>query len=712
MLTEALKQTINATYKRVGETMAGFRRRRSQPMMIAAIARGLTSPAKACAVEAPTGTGKSLSYLVGAHAVAQDNQKKLLIVTATLQLQEQLLSKDVAAYLAASGISANVCVAKGRSRWACPRNMQQLTSNDDAQAALDLGEDAVSAVWPRKPRKGEPEKIARLFALLMDRKWNGDLDAPPETIDADLMPLLSTTTGGCSNAACKFYQGCPFVNARRAVREADIIVANQNLLIADIMMKRNGEEDSSGGVVLPPPQDCFVVVDEAHHLGPKAIEQGAARVHLSSAIKALGKCAGPARAAYACAGKQTIATLSLNEGLAHVEDLRKQLVAMQEMVRAAWPPDDKTMQWRATQGQIPDAWRDLAENLRIESGLLVKWFRAMRRLVHESASMAEALRERLGRELGIVQERIEAQAELWRLWAATDEESRAPRARWVTMAQDRTIQCHACGVSAAGLLRKRLFEKAAGVVLTSATLSAGGDFSWLGHSVGLPEDAECVSLPSPFDLPNQATVVIPALQALPGDFDGHVKEIADWLERKLPWAAGNLVIFTSKAKLDAVYAKLSPEHAECVLVQGVRSRAATLAEHKQRVGAGQGSTLFGLASMGEGIDLQGDLLSTCVITQIPFARPDDPVGATYAEWLESQNRNPFAEVSIPEATRLLVQYAGRLVRTETDTGQIVILDRRLVRQRYGKRMLNALPPYRRVIEPVPMATATHQETGQ
>jgi len=247
-------------------------------------------------------------------------------------------------------------------------------------------------------------------------------------------------------------------------------------------------------------------------------------------------------------------------------------------------------------------------------------------------------------------------------------------------------------------LRHRLFDQAAGVVLTSATLSAGGNFSWLASSVGLPAEAERISLPSPFDLQRQAAVVIPAITAVPNERDAHVAEITRWLKQSLDWTLGTLVLFTAKAKMEAVYAQLPPELQAQVLMQGTLSRKDMLKRHEEKIQAGQGSTLFGMQSMAEGTDLKGKLLETCVITQIPFAVPTDPVGATYAEWLQSQRRNPFAEVAVPDALRLLIQYCGRLIRTETDTGQIVILDRRLTTQRYGRQMLNALPPFRRVIE--------------
>lgn len=700
MLSDELKATINERYKRLAEKIPGFRRRRSQAQMIGALARGLTAPAHVVACESPTGTGKSFAYLIAAHAVAQAMEKKLLLVTHTVALQEQLCAKDIPLYLNAVGVEAKVSLVKGRGRYACWRNLHQLTNNDESQTAMDFGDEVGNAVWPRKPRPGEPEKIARLLALGQAGKWDGDIDAAPEPVDAPLQALLSTSAGGCSKTNCRFYHTCAFYTARRGVREADLIVTNASLLLSDLMLS-GGEEEGAGGVVLPKPSEYFVVVDEAHHLGSKAIEQFAASVHLESAMRSLGKSAGVVRAAFAAVGREKLAAHDVEEAVQNIESIRKSLLDLQHAITAQWIPDAKERQpqWRAPQGRIPQDWQQRAEALALDCKLARKWSRSLRRKVLESSDLAEAVRERMAREIGMFTERVEAQIELWAAWTQSDEDKHLPRARWVSLAGDNGLVCHASDVSAAAHLRKNLFEQAAGVALTSATLSAGGNFAWLARSLGLPEDAECVRLDSPFDLARQASVVIPALEALPNEFDAHVDEIARWIEDHLPRTGANLVLFTSKMKLKAVYDKLSEAVRERVQVQGDSPRPQMLAEHARRVAAGQGSTLFGTAALGEGLDLAGNLLTTVVITQVPFQVPTDPVSATYAEWLESQNRNPFAEVAIPDATRLLTQYAGRLVRTEQDTGQIVILDRRLVRQRYGKRMLDALPPFRRVIEP-------------
>jgi len=326
-----------------------------------------------------------------------------------------------------------------------------------------------------------------------------------------------------------------------------------------------------------------------------------------------------------------------------------------------------------------------------------RWLNAVRRAVVEMTDGGPT-QEALSRELGIALERLEKQARCWRSWAATDSDHAPPLARWVTLTGDQQLVCHASAVSAGGMLGAVLWGNASGVVMTSATLSAGGNFRGFADSVGLPDDAVCLSLPSPFDLASQARLEIPAMRTLPEAREAHAEEISEWLADNLDWDTGNLVLFTSRAKLDRVLQKLPIAHVRKVRAQGSLGKSQLVAEHCADIEAGKGSTLFGLASFGEGLDLPGKLCETVVITQLPFAVPTDPVGATYAEWLESRGRNPFLEVSVPEATRLLTQYCGRLIRNETDQGRIVLLDRRVILKRYGAGMLRALPPFQRVIE--------------
>ncbi len=697
-LSAALQEDIRRHYRRLRESFRGFVARESQRQMVAAVARALARDKGVLAVEAPTGTGKSMAYLLAALPIAHAQKRRLVVATATIALQEQLVERDIPAFLAATGIEALVVLAKGRRRYACTRNLHELTRDDAEvpQGGFDFGHTQTAGNWPRPPRSGEVERLRRLLDSLHSGAWDGDLDRSPDGIDDESRALITTSAGGCSNRRCPFIASCPFVLARNRLNTAQVIVANHDLVLADLELGR--DEDGSGGVLLPAPSETLYIFDEAHQLPDKAIDRGGADVNLVDARRRLQRLAAPLRAVYLATSKERIARKDAGEIDRLLDELIEMLDRLETDIDAAWPLAMGVAEplWRASLGQLPEPWRQLAQGLSQRTTELVRWLPLAIKALLESELPAER-REATARELGMARERLESQAALWWMWSQDQAIDQLPRARWLSRSADSSITCHASEVSAAPTLRRVLWPQAAGVVLASATLSIGGDFRNFAAQVGLPAHAETLALPSPFDLSSQARLSVPRLTASPDERESHVRQVVDWLEQELDWAAGNLVLFTSRAKLEQAVNLLKPACRTRVLAQGSRSKGALLAAHAAAIESGFGSTLFGLASFGEGLDLPGRLCESVVITQLPFAVPTDPVGATYAEWLEVQGRNAFVEVSIPQATRTLIQYCGRLIRSERDRGRIVILDNRLLNKRYGPRMLAALPDFTREI---------------
>jgi ATP-dependent DNA helicase DinG len=703
MLADTTKDAIRAAYARLKDGLPGFRARASQGRMIAEVAKAFGQTGGVAVIEAPTGTGKSMAYLIAGVEVARFQKKKLLIATATVALQEQLVQRDIPLYLQLNGIEAKVALAKGRGRYLCPRNLALAANsiNDTAQMGL-AGFDADLVLWTKPPQPRDKQALAKLGAAFERREWDGDMDSAPEPVSDLLRPMLTTSAGGCTNRKCAHFMNCPFFTARRAVEDAEIIVANQDLVLADLTMpgESAGNGDQAwGGVILPRPDETLYIFDEGHHVPGKAIDRGAAEVYMNATVRQLSRLGRQVHAAYSLTDKETLGKLSLDKGDEKLQELSDTLEELEKEIRLGWLPDPSETEpmYRGSLGQLPDAWVAHAQVLSACTNDVQRWLAAVRRAVVEMTDGGPT-QEALSRELGIALERIDKQARCWRAWATSDPDDAPPMARWVTLGADQQLVCHASAVSAGGLLRSVLWGNASGVVLTSATLSAGGNFRGFADAVGLPGDAVTVSLPSPFDLAAQARLEVPMMRTLPDAREAHAEEISEWLAENLDWDAGNLVLFTSRVKLDRVLQKLPIAMVRKVRAQGSLGKSQLVAEHCADIEAGKGSTLFGLASFGEGLDLPGKLCETVVITQLPFAVPTDPVGATYAEWLESRGRNPFIEVSIPEATRLLTQYCGRLIRAETDQGRIVLLDRRVVTKRYGSGMLKALPPFRRVIE--------------
>src|SRR5690606_6627427 len=211
---------------------------------------------------------------------------------------------------------------------------------------------------------------------------------------------------------------------------------------------------------------------------------------------------------------------------------------------------------------------------------------------------------------------------------------------------------------------------------------------------GLAAEVTSLGIASPFDYPNIATFTVPPMTADPRDFQAHSEEVAERLPELLAQEVSALVLFTSWRQLNEVRRRLPESLAGRLLFQGDAAKQALLDTHRQAVERGERSVLVGLASFAEGLDLPDDYCRHVVIVKLPFAVPEDPLDQAMAEWAERQGRNPFFEISVPDAALRLVQACGRLIRHEGDYGRITLLDRRILTARYGRALLDSLPPYR------------------
>src|SRR5471030_1243783 len=227
-----------------------------------------------------------MAYLIAGVEVARFQKKKLLIATAALQ--EQLVQRDIPLYLKLNGIEAKVALAKGRGRYLCPRNLRMAANslNDSGQMGL-AGFDADLALWLKPPQPRDKQALGKLSAAFDNGEWNGDMDSAPEAVSDLLRPMVTTSAGGCTGRKCGQFMSCPFFAARRAVDDAEIIVANQDLVLADLTMP--GEDEGLGGVILPRPDETLYIFDEGHHVPAKAIDRGAAEVYMSVTVRQLSR---------------------------------------------------------------------------------------------------------------------------------------------------------------------------------------------------------------------------------------------------------------------------------------------------------------------------------------------------------------------------------------------------------------------------------------
>lgn len=689
-LNDELKAGIRDAYAKLQANTPGFSTRRSQSQMIGVVSRALSHSGGVGVVEAPTGVGKSLGYLTAGVPIALATKKKLVISTGTVALQSQLVERDIPNFLKATGIEATVALAKGRTRYLCTRNAAE-AHGDGAQEGMF---DDEQPLFDRPLAPIEMDLAQSLSKAFLEGRWNGDLDNAPETISNTLRSRITTPASGCAGRKCAYSAQCAVLRSRNTVREAQIVVTNHALLLSALSI---GESDN-GQPLIAPPSDMLLVLDEGHHIGNVAIDQGAASLALDEMAKRTGRLQVLIAASYRAVDKDKLGNLLPNEAIEAAAKVSKQLKAFRDVIDRSWRPDPSAQEpmWRAPNGRLPDIWMPEIEAIADDTRALFNWAHAALTQVAKGKP-EDAARERLQRNLGMALEMIEQQHNLWAGWRREDKEGQPPTARWITLSRDGDLILHGSPVSAANVLRKLLWDEVDSVVMTSATLTGGGDFQALAIDNGIPAEAEMVSLASPFDLPNQAQLIVPAFPVTPDDKEGHPKEIAKYLVKELDWGKGSIVLFTSRWKMEKVAELMPAAQRKQVLVQGETAKQKMIDEHLRRTSAGEGSVLFGLNSFGEGLDLPGEACTTVVITQVPFAVPTDPQTSTLSEWFESRGLNAFNLIAIPHALRTLTQFSGRLIRTSTDTGRVIILDSRLLTRRYGKRIIDSLPPFKRVI---------------
>ncbi|MCG5538647.1 ATP-dependent DNA helicase DinG [Halorhodospira sp. 9622] len=705
-----ITDAIATAYRRVRDEMPGFRERAAQKRMIWEVAKALAGEQdhRLLAIEAPTGTGKSLSYLLGGVPAARSRGLPLVIATATVGLQEQILHQDLPKLARYAGIEVDATVAKGRGRYLCPRNLGELVGQSasvEAGAQQALAADILgSARWPRPPQPGEPEQLESMAEALTEGRWGGDLDEWADGVADDLRPMVTSTSHSCSGRRCAHFEGCPVYAARDRVSRAEVVITNHDLLLADLQL---GEEE--GGVLLPAPEQALYVIDEGHHLAAKAVQRFAASARVQAARTWLEEGEGVATDTAAVLPDDAVGEPPDAEAQRLQERLGEVATALQEadtFLQHNYRADAEGERWRFRAGHAPEPVRELAGRVAGPARGLHDALQGFSDRVYAALEAQRGDTQELERQLprlGFLRERAANLATTWELLAEQDNAGTPPVARWVErQAESDGAVDHRVSVSpvsVAGELARRLWDRCAGAVITSATLTALGRFDHLRSDLGLT-DGEAIRqgcLPSPFDY-SRSLLHVPALRSDPRDAEAHLAEVCQWLPELLDPYEAALVLFTSRQRMERVAQALPEGLRERLQCQGERSREAMLQRHREAVDAGQGSILFGLAGMAEGVDLPGRYCDHVVIERIPFGVPTEPVTATLSEWLEDQQHSSFHTLSLPRASLRLTQACGRLVRSEDDRGRITILDRRVVTQRYGRQLLDALPPFRRRLD--------------
>lgn len=704
MLDQALKEQIQTTYRQFLSSR-DLKPRYGQKMMIAEVARTLggvetnsegerSGDGHICMVEAGTGTGKTMAYLLSAIPIARKKAKSLVISTATVALQEQLISKDLPEATELMEFPVNYVLAKGRGRYFCISQAEKLLESQHELGQMALYEDEVA-------QRIDADDLAYYGELLnkfASGDWDGDRDSLPEEINEERWYPMTSDHTRCTNRRCQNFSVCPFFKSRDSMDKADIVVANHDLVLADLSL--------GGGAILPEPAQTIYLLDEAHHLGTKA------KGHFSYSMRVKGS-----QRWLRSVNRQLKQLIDETDHYSVVEQYAVKMdSAMVEVERLLEQIDtylrstlidgrDVKERYRFPKGVLPEAMMEFCKPLSHEAEKVMLKAEQIVDLLKEAldGGIPEITREVADRwypRMGQLWSRAQSMYWLAKSYSIIEPQGAAPVARWINLHESGDgldFECRSSPITAAETLDEHLWQVCFGAVLTSATMTALGTFQRISEDLGLPDKVSTQRLPSPFDYQSSAVLSVPRMLNDPSDPEAHTDEVADLLQKTLPDSKAALVLFSSWRQMMKVRDQLDGNWCRRILMQGDLTKNEIIKRHKSTIDDGTPSIIFGLASFAEGVDLPGKYLEEVIITKLPFGVPDDPVDATMAEWIEQRGGNAFMEWTVPEASVRLTQATGRLLRSEQDTGKILLLDRRIITKRYGRQLLDALPPYRREI---------------
>jgi ATP-dependent DNA helicase DinG len=651
--------------------------RPQQIEMLRAVTRAL-SENRHLLVEAGTGTGKSMAYLLPATLWAVKNGQRVVISTNTINLQDQLINKDIPDLRSAMGMTLSAAVMKGRSNYLCPRRLENMRRRgpDNADEMRVLGK---VLVWLQSTTSGDRNEI----------NLNGSLER-------DIWMRLSADDEGCTTENCLKRGGiCPFYRARQAALSAHILVVNHALLLADV---------ATGNRVLP--EYNYLIIDEAHHLEEATTNALSFKITQWMIDRTIREIGGPNSGALGnlitiLEGNVSPSDFAgINRFIQQATDCAFQFqTTVQNFFRTVeeflleqregndigmYAHQERILPATRTQpawADVEAVWEECETSLKPLIDNLAKMLQALgdikESLPEEDDDVISNLSS-LYRRLTEIQNNLDGMVF----------EPRKDSIYWIEIQPNgKQMSLNAAPLHIGPLMQKYLWNEKSSVILTSATLTAAGEFNYLRERLNA-EGAYELTVGSPFDYESSVLLFIANDIPEPSDRSGHQRGIEQGISNLCLATGGRaLVLFTSYDQLrrtyDSIKDKLSKNNIQ-VYVQGEGASANTLLESFR---ADEHAVLFGTKAFWEGVDVPGEALSVLIIVKLPFDVPSDPIVAARSETFE----DPFSEYSLPEAILRFRQGFGRLIRTQSDRGVVVILDRRIMSKRYGHLFTESLP---------------------
>ena len=703
--TSALDADVLAAVVEPGGSLArhhpDFEYRPGQAQMLRAVCDAFNDQATVV-VEAGTGIGKSLAYLVPAVAWTAANDERVVVSTATINLQQQLVEKDLPIVQRILGTDVPVSLVKGRSNYLCQRRLRSAMAEGAALEPAAAAEDPFAGwLFEEAAVEGEvaaatddaesvaPEEVLALYEWSLATDTGGRSDAAFNPTDAAWSRVCSEADA-CGAMRCPNREHCFILRARRQAAAARLLVVNHHLLFSDVAIRiRDGGGRAAGldaAAVLPGFRR--LIVDEAHavessalsflseSLSAAALYRHCARLHSRRHGRSRGFLARRRDWFGAGAERTARAIQSVRDAARRLQQLTGDL--LRDTMARALPSEEEAP-------SLYDVLRHLEADLAAVASAAAD---ALESLPAEQQESEDAL------ELRVELRRLRATAtQCARLAAGGGESSDAPSdvIRWLERGRQLTSRLLCTPLEVAPVLRTAVFERFPTIIMTSATLAVADSFDFWSSRVGLDaDDALFEHIESPFDYERQALVAAPADGLPPGD-PGHVDWLSEYLVRVLRISGGGaLVLFTSYATLDAVYRQVAPALQPDRLAvwrqtDDDRHRLLT------RFSAQESSTLFATDSFWEGVDVPGKSLRVVAICRLPFEVPTHPVARAQLARISRDGGNAFNDLSLPRAVMRVRQGFGRLIRRSGDRGAVLILDSRVASRDYGEAFVASLP---------------------